>query len=105
MRIEIKNAKKTTLMICVLFVICSLFSTIFIFTHIGHEHDNDGPHGSCAVCVCISTVENLLRSLFNAFLGSALAFGSFIVIHLALKENTLFVGTYSLVHMKVKMSN
>ena len=91
------------LAICVLFIAFSFLSTLFITTHIHHDHK--GTEGSCATCAHLATFENLLKHLSIVMACAALAFGCFSAIHPILKPAVLCLGLFTLVHLKVRYNN
>jgi hypothetical protein len=51
----------------------AFFAESFIFTHLHHEHDRNGTHGSCSVCNEIERDQLILESLGRIGIAACLA--------------------------------
>ena len=101
-----QSAKRLiALLVCVLFIAGAILSTIFIFTHINHEHDPNGPAGGCVTCVHLTAAENLLKHLSAAIAGAALIFGCFSAIRSIFNQVNSHTGFFTLVCLKVRLNN
>ena len=68
-----KTSTKTriiALAFLVCFLIVSVLSSAFIFTHAEHAHDHNGVDGSCATCAQLQSAENILKQLCTALAGA-----------------------------------
>lgn len=95
--------RRIALVVCVLFIAGTLFSTAFISTRINHDHD--GHNGNCTTCAHLAMAERLLKSLSTAITDTALIFGCFSVICSILKAVDFYTGFITLVHLKVRLNN
>ena len=68
-----RAGKTVALLICVVFIAAFVLSTTFIITHADHQHDFNGPHGTCATCAGIAAAGNLLMAVSIAFSGVSLS--------------------------------
>ena len=91
--------------VCILFIAATLLSSAFVLSHIGHEHDQSGPDGSCATCAQLSTAAGLLKSMATATIGFALFFGGRYAILSMLKPADLRRISPSPVHRKVRLNH
>lgn len=93
------------LALCVLFISASLLSSIHIFTHLNHEHDHNGPGGSCATCAHIITAGNLLKQISTTMAGIIIAIGGRFAFLSLLKPVFLNIGLSTPVNLKVRLNN
>lgn len=93
------------LILCVCFLVVSFLSTAFILTHANHEHDHDGPNGSCATCIHLATAENLFKQLSSAIVAAVFAFALSSFISFCLKPFAPCVGSSTLITLKVRLNN
>jgi hypothetical protein len=101
-----KTVKKwIVLAVCALLIAGSFFSAAFVCTHIDHEHDHDGPGGSCAACIRLAASENLLKLLSVALFGAALGAGSLFAVFAPLKLSGLQIDSFTLVRLKIRLNN
>ena len=97
--------RRIALTFCILFIALFLISEIFIFTHINHDHDCNGPGGSCATCYHVMMVENLIRSISTALIGATLAACGFLIAYHAPRPANFSAGISTLVHLKVRLNS
>lgn len=102
-----KQTKKRLIALAVLlcFVVISLFSEMFIFTHANHEHDHDGVHGGCTACEQIYNFENLKKQISAAVCGASFAFLSLFAVVSIIKCIYFQIELSSLVSLKIRMNN
>ena len=105
-----RNKKQSTirliaLVICAVFIAGALLSSVFIFTHINHEHDHNTPDGGCATCVHISAAENLSKSLSTAMAMAVAAIGGLSGIRSVLEIGGTQFALPSLVILKIRLNN
>ena len=93
------------LVVCILFFAVSILSEAFIFTHLDHEHDHNGPHGGCATCAHMAAAENLLKSISTSLIGVALAIWCFSAVLAILQPVDFNTGFHALVLLKVRLNN
>ncbi len=67
--------KLTAVSLCALLVAGVLFSAAFACFCAKHEHDQDGPGGSCAVCAQLVVSERLQKLLSVALVAAAVVGG------------------------------
>lgn len=101
-RLLIKNI---ALILYLCFIVVSFLSTTFILTHANHEHDHDGPNGSCVTCIHLTIAENLLKQLAAALVAAVLAFALSLFILFRLKHSASCVGSSTLITLKVRLNN
>lgn len=53
----------------------TVLSGLFLVTQTNHEHDHNGPAGTCATCAHIATTENILKQLSAALAVAGIAVG------------------------------
>ena len=101
-----QNAKKVfALIVLVCFIILSLFSEAFILTHDEHEHGHNGFGGSCALCVQLNNVENLLKQLVMAAAVATLGVISLLTTIAILYTVSSLLGLYTPVKLKIRLNN
>ena len=93
------------LVFCILFFASPIISEAYIFTHLDHEHDHNGAHGSCATCAHIVAAEALLKSVYTALVVAALAFWCISGTFSILKSVKFYAGFYTLVLLKIRLNN
>lgn len=101
-RLLIKNI---ALILCLCLIVVSFLSTTFILTHANHEHDHDGPNGSCVTCIHLVTADNLLKQLSSALVAAIFAFALSSFISFCLKPSAPCVGSPTLITLKVRLNN
>jgi uncharacterized protein Veg len=97
--------RAAALVFCVLFMVAFIFSSIFIFTYQDHEHDHNGPDGSCATCAHLMAAKNLIKSFSAALVGATLVFGCLAAILFALRPIDLRARINTLIRLKVRLNN
>jgi len=102
-----RHMKKRLIALAVLlcFLVVSLLSGMFIFTHTDHEHDHNGVHGSCAVCEQINNFENLRKQLSMAASGTSFALLSLFAVVSTIQCIDSRIESSSLVALKIRMNN
>ena len=93
------------LAIYIMFIVGFLLSSVFIFTHIHHQHDHDGPDGGCTTCAHLMAFENLIKTLTTALAGTLLVFGHFTAVRSILKSIDYHMDCITPVRLKVKNNN
>ncbi|ODM26318.1 hypothetical protein A7W90_08835 [Clostridium sp. Bc-iso-3] len=76
--------KNIALMICTCIIIASFLSAAFILTRANHEHDHEGPNGTCATCIHLASTENILKQVSIAIITSVFAFVPYVFFCMAL---------------------
>ena len=86
---------------CACLISVFFLSSAFILTCAGHDHDHDGPDGSCATCAHMATAEALLEQLcaIAAVTRLCLCFDSF-----ALKFAHFDANLCAFVRLKIRMN-
>jgi hypothetical protein len=98
--------RTVVLALCVCFVAASLLSAAFILTHVRHEHDHNGPTGSCAACTSISVALDVLRTISAAAPGGAIvAFAMLLGVYVLLRFGAPRRGVFTLVNLKIRLNN
>ncbi|SHJ41159.1 hypothetical protein SAMN02745176_03490 [Lutispora thermophila DSM 19022] len=97
--------KNIALAICVCFIVTSFLSTAFILTHSNHQHDHEGPNGTCAMCIHLTIAKNLLKQIFTATVTNLFSLVLCLFISYCLKPNTQYIGLFTLVSLKVRLDN
>lgn len=97
--------KSIALIICVCFIVTSILSVVFILTHANHQHDHEGPNGTCATCDHLAATTNLLKQLSIAIVTSVFPSVLYLFISYCLKPSTPYVGLFTLVSLKVRLDN
>ena len=97
--------KNIALIICVYFIVTFFLSAAFVLTHANHEHDHEGPNGTCATCIHLAAVENSLKQLSTAIVASVLAFVLCISISFCFNLSAPYVVLFTLVTLKVRLNN
>lgn len=92
------------LILCMCFIVVSLLSTALILTHANHEHDHDGPNGSCTTCIHLVTAENLHKQLSTAIVVPVSAFALFSFISFFLKSFASSICSSTLITLKVRLN-
>lgn len=101
-----KFAKKlTALIICSFFLAGSIFSVASVFNHISHEHGHIGSDLSCAICLHLTVVENLLKFLASVIAVAALAIGCLNFILSLLKNDVQHTDFPTLLNQKIRFNN
>lgn len=91
--------------LCILFIAASLFSTVFVFAHLNHTHDNNGPGGTCTTCIHMVTAKSLLRQISTAVAKTAIAVCCLFTLLFFRQPAALYSGFYTLVTLKVRLNN
>jgi len=100
-----QSAKRLiALVICVLFIVGSLLSAAFIFTHVNHIHDHNSLNGSCTTCAHLSAAENIFNILSIALAGAMLVFRCCSAINSILMPVSFNTDYITLVHLKVRLN-
>ena len=91
--------------ICIAYIAVFLLGAAYLLTHINHEHDHDGPNGSCVTCAHITAVGDLLQQLSVTAPGTVFVFGSMFLVRSF--YNTAFVwgNPDTLVKLKVRLNH
>jgi len=92
--------------ISVLFIAALLLSSAFACVQGAHEHDRNGPDGSCAACASMAAAAKLLKILSAMLAGTALAAGRLPPGALRALVSPLGYcgGVLSLVHLKIRLN-
>ena len=94
-----------TLLLCVCLIALFFLSTTFILTNADHKHDHHGPNGSCAMCVHMMTVENLLKKFYDgAVIVVIIAFFLFPSCSVFMINN-FHVHIHNPIQLKVRLNN
>jgi hypothetical protein len=82
-----------------------LLNAAFIIVHAHHEHDHNGPGGTCATCAQVVVAGTLLRQLFVAVVGAAIV--AAVRFTADFRENPAVsrTGFLSPVCLKVRLNN
>ena len=103
------NMKSKTRIIALAFLACflvvSLLSSAFIFTHAEHEHDHNGFDGGCATCAQLQNAENILKQLSTAFAGVLFAVAGLFAAIGTLKVIAGYASLSTPVTLKIRMNN
>ena len=92
------------LVVCAFFVIGSLLSAAFIFTHARHEHNHSGSGGACSTCEQLAEAENLLKFLLVSLADAVLIFWRFPAIYSFIKPVGIEIGFFTLVCLKIRLN-
>ena len=92
-----------TFLLC--FLIVSLLSSAFIFTHAEHEHDHNGVDGSCATCAQLQRTENILKQFSTALAGTLFFIAGLFAAIGTLKVIAVYVFLPTPVTLKIRMNN
>jgi hypothetical protein len=93
-----------TTLICVFLLATVLLASSYIFTHAQHEHDQNGPHDSCATCACLSTAQNIIKIVTAALALSLITLASRSVGERVCASATR-LDSATLVKLKVRLNN
>jgi len=106
-RTKSKNTLKQTIVVTLLvcLIIVFLLSEAFVLLHSDHNHDHDGIGGSCAVCVQISSLENLLKQLSLSVDGVVFALINLFVALIILFCAASLIKSQTPVKLKIQMNN
>ena len=100
-----QSAKRLiALVICVLFIVGSLLSAAFIFTHINHIHDHNRINGSCTTCAHLTTAGNVFNVLSIALASAMFVLGCCSAINSILRSVSFNADYITLVHLKVRLN-
>ena len=99
----LKRAIAVTLLVC--FIIVFLFSEAFVLLHSDHNHDHDGIGDICAVCVQISSFENMLKQLSLSVGGIIFTLINLFVVLIILGCAASLTKSQTLVKLKIQMNN
>ena len=94
----------TALLFCVLFAASFLVPAGYVIARAGHDHDDDGPHHECTVCLCLAAIEKLIKRVVTAMFSSlAVIFAllALLIIHQVFVH--IFIDTP--VALKVRLNN
>jgi hypothetical protein len=94
----------TALALCLVFIAVSLLAAVFVYTHLNHTHDHNGPEGSCATCAHIAVAENLRRQLGTGAVAVVLAFGMLFALLAVLKPVVFGGSRCTLVSAKIRLN-
>ena len=83
----------------------SILSGTFLLAHAVHEHDQNGVHGSCAVCVQLQSAENTLKQFGMAISGMLFSITGFYAVVKSLREIFVFLSFSTPVALKIRMNN
>jgi len=97
--------KNIALLIGICIIMTSFLSAAFILTCSNHEHDHEGPDGTCATCVHLAFAENLLKQFSTAIITNAVPLVVCLFISFCLKASVLYSGPFTLVSLKVRLDN
>ena len=104
-----KNISAKTRIIALTFLVCflivSVLSSAFIFTHADHEHDHNGIDGSCAACSQLQSAERILKQLSTALAGALFAISGLFAAIGALKAAVIYVSIPTPVTLKIRINN
>lgn len=91
------------LIFCVCLIAAAFLSTAFIVSHFGHEHEHNGVHDTCAVCIQIKSAENMLKQLGVSASGAVvLLAGVFAAVSIrAMSSDTV---VFNPVTLKIRMN-
>ena len=94
----------TALLFCVLFAASFLVPASYVIARAGHDHDDDGPHHECTVCLCLAAIEKLIKRVVTA------AFSSLTAIFVLLALGVLYqafthIILFTPVALKVRLNN
>lgn len=91
--------------LCVLFIAVSLLSVAFVLAHANHDHDHDGPFGTCATCARMAAVENLLKRISTAVAAIVIAVGGLFAALFVLKPVFSGMDPPTPVNLKVRLNS
>ena len=94
-----------TLAFLVCFVMVSLLSEAFIFSHLHHEHDHNGVGGNCATCAQIHSTENTLKQLIATIGGASFSISGLFAFMSVLCVGMFLLDSQTLVKLKIQMNN
>lgn len=97
--------KNIALMICICVMAASFLSAAFILTHANHEHDHEGPNGTCATCIHLAVAENSLKLLSAAIVSRVFSFVICSSVSFCLKPFAPCIDLFTLVSLKVRLNN
>ena len=99
-----RRKRTAALALLIAFALMILLPTAFIFTHADHEHDHNGPEGTCATCAQLHIAQNLLQII--AFLILVLtALDVFFTLVDRIHVFSRKTGSHTLVSLKVRLDN
>ena len=96
-----KRAVALVLLLCLILPV--LFSELFIFSHISHEHNS--AEGNCIVCIKIQTSENLLRQICIAVTKIPLDIMALFTVAVALYALTSSQISSTPINCKIRMND
>lgn len=97
---------KTIALLVSIFIIVTFFlSTAFIITHANHEHDHEGPNGTCATCFHLEATEKILKQLSTATGAGIFTVALCLFISYCLKLSAPYRGLVTLIALKVRLNN
>ncbi|MDR0854496.1 MAG: hypothetical protein LBN34_09030 [Clostridiales Family XIII bacterium] len=102
---SMQKTRHIALLLCVLFIAASLISGAFIATHANHEHDRNGPNGSCTTCTQVMVVGNLLKTLGLAAATITICIALHYAIIYTLKPIVSDFCLSTLVSLKVQLNS
>ena len=103
---NMKSATRAFAIAIIFLLIVGYFMpAVFIFTHIDHEHDFNGPGGSCDVCVYLAAAKSMQKRLNAPMVVAFFAFAYISVILIVFKSSDYHAISYTLVRMKVRINN
>jgi hypothetical protein len=92
------------MLLCVCFIAAALLSAAFVLSHANHEHDYNGPDGSCGTCACVAAAQELLKTISTAVVAVGIIFGGLFSTCLLLWSVTLRADFSTLVGLKIRLN-
>jgi hypothetical protein len=93
------------LILCALVVAVFFLSLSFVFSHLTHTHDQDGPDGCCALCAYIQSARNFLKTLSVAMAFAAPTIAGLSGVFFLHKAAAPHIGDDTPAKLKVRLNN